>query len=87
MNVVREQPRGDAIYFGAIVEVRDAAGEVHTYRIVGPDETDAKTSAISMDSPLAKALLAKHVDDDVVINVGGQTRELSVVSIAYEPTP
>ena len=87
LNVVREQPRGDAIYFGAIVEVRDAAGEVHTYRIVGPDETDAKTSAISMDSPLAKAMLAKHVDDDVVINVGGQTRELSVVSIAYEPTP
>jgi len=85
LNVVREQPRGDAIYFGATVEVLDGDGDTYTYRIVGPDETDAKTSAISMDSPLAKALLAKRVDDEVVIDVAGKTRELSVVSICYEP--
>jgi len=83
LKVVREQPRGDAIYFGAIVELRDSAGDTFTYRIVGPDETDAKTSAISMDSPLARALLGKRVDDDVVVNVGGDTRELSVVAIRY----
>jgi transcription elongation factor GreB len=83
--VVREQPRGDAIYFGAIVELLDGDGDTHTYRIVGPDETDAKTSAISMDSPLAKALLARRVDDEVVINAGGKSREFSVVSIRYAP--
>ena len=44
LNVVREHPRGDAIYFGAIVAVRDADGDTHTYRIVGPDETDARTA-------------------------------------------
>lgn len=83
LNVVREQPSGDTVYFGAIVEVRDDAGDTHTYRIVGPDETDAKTSAISMDSPLAKALLAKHVDDEVVLTTNGKSIAMCVVSIRY----
>ena len=84
LNIVRDTPRGDAIYFGAIVEVCNDEGESVTYRIVGPDETDAKTSAISMDSPLAKALLAKRVDDDVTVAIGESTTTLSVVSIRYE---
>jgi transcription elongation factor GreB len=83
LNVVREQPRGDAIYFGAIVELRDDAGEIVTYRIVGPDETDAKSSAISMDSPLARALLARQVDDAIVFEAGGKSIRMSIVSIRY----
>jgi transcription elongation factor GreB len=83
LNVVRESPKNDAIYFGAFVEVRDEAGEMFTYRIVGPDETDAGKSAISMDSPLAKALLAKHVDDEVVVKTGEKTSVLIVVAIQY----
>ena len=84
LKVVRESPSDDAIYFGAFVEVCDDAGETHTYRIVGPDETDAKTSAISMDSPLAKSLLAKHVDDEIVVNIGDKTATMNVVSIRYK---
>lgn len=84
LKIVRESPSDDAIYFGAFVEVCDDAGETHTYRIVGPDETDAKTSAISMDSPLAKSLLAKHVDDEIVVNIGDKTATMNVVSIRYK---
>jgi transcription elongation factor GreB len=84
LTVVRETPRGDAIYFGATVELCDDAEETRTYRIVGPDETDAKTSAISMDSPLAKALLGKRVDDEVAITIGEKTSTVSVVSIRYQ---
>ena len=84
LNVVRETPNGDAIFFGAIVEVRDAAGELHRYRIVGPDEADARNNAISMESPLARALLKKRVDDDVVVETGEETLALSVLSIRYE---
>lgn len=84
LNVVRQAPKGDTIFFGAIVEVCDDNGESNTYRIVGPDETDASNNAISMDSPLAKALLKKRVDDDVVLDAGGKTSVLSVVSIRYE---
>jgi transcription elongation factor GreB len=83
LNVVREKPGSDTIYFGAIVEVRDDTGKVHVYRIVGPDETDAKTASISMDSPLAKALLAKHVGDEVVLTTNGKSNTMCVVSIRY----
>jgi len=84
LTVVRETPNSDAIYFGATVELCDDEGQTHNYRIVGPDETDAKTFAISMDSPLAKALRGKRVDDDVEINIGDKSTTMSVVSIRYE---
>ena len=83
LNVVREHPKGDAIYFGAIVELRDDTGATHSYKIVGPDETDARKSAISMDSPLAKALLAKRVDDEVMLDTGDKRVVMSVISIRY----
>jgi transcription elongation factor GreB len=83
LKVVRETPKSDAIYFGATVTVSDEAGETHTYRIVGADETDGETSAISLDSPLAKALLAKRVDDEITLDTGKKTTMLIVVSIQY----
>ena len=84
LNVVREHPKGDAIYFGAIVELRDNTGVTHSYKIVGPDETDARKSAISMDSPLAKALLAKRVDDEVVLDTEDKRVVMNVISIRYK---
>ena len=84
LNIVRESPSGDAVYFGAAVEVCNDDGESLSYRIVGPDETDAKTSANSMDSPLAKALRAKRVDDKVAVTFGENTTTLNIVSIRYE---
>ena len=83
LNVVREAPNSDAIYFGATVDLRDDEDKKRTYRIVGPDETDAKTFAISIDSPLAKALLGKRVDDEVQITIGEKTTIVSVISIRY----
>ena len=84
LNVVRELPKKNAIFFGAIIEVRDDDGDTQTYRIVGPDETDVKTSAISIDSPLAKALLSKCVDDEVVVKLGEESNTIRVVSIRYD---
>ncbi len=84
LNVVRELPDGDAVYFGAIVAVRDDAGDTHCYRIVGPDESDAKTYAISIDSALARALLKKRIDDEVLVKTSGKTVALTILSIRYE---
>ena len=84
LTVVRERPKGDAVYFGATVTVRDDLDVTYTYRIVGSDETNAKASAISLDSPLAKALLGKQVDDVVVVKAGGRANTLSILSISYE---
>ena len=83
LNVVRDSPRADAIYFGATVEVRDQDGATATYRIVGADETDPKRRAISMDSPLAKALRTRRVGDDVTVKVGERAMTLTILSIHY----
>jgi len=85
LHIVRDLPRGDSVYFGASVEVRDDNGKTHTYRIVGPDETNAKTSAISMDSPLARALLKKRPADEVQFAAGEKTSKMVIVSVRYDP--
>ncbi len=63
----------DKIYFGAWVTIEDNSGTEKTYRIVGPDEFDAKRGYISMDSPMGKALLGKSLDDELSIAV--ETRD------------
>lgn len=74
------------IYFGAWVEVEDAAsGEVLALRIVGPDETDAARGWISIDAPMARALLKKTVDDEVVVERPAGRGFFYVLSVAYEP--
>ena len=84
LKVVREQPGGDAVYFGATVQVRNADDTTHEYRIVGADEADPKSAAISVDSPVAKALLGKRVDDNVEIETDNITTTLTIVSIRYD---
>lgn len=85
LNIVRDTPSGDAVFFGAWVEVEDEQGETHRYRIVGPDEIDPETAAVSIDSPVARALLRKQVDEDAVVTIDGAARTMTVVSIRYDP--
>ncbi|HET9818237.1 MAG TPA: transcription elongation factor GreB, partial [Rhodanobacteraceae bacterium] len=65
-----------AIFFGATFDIENAdTGKPHRYRIVGPDETDAKRGWISVDSPLARAALRKHVGDEFEADLpGGKAR-------------
>lgn len=71
------------VFFGAWVELADDKGETRTYRIVGPDETDAAAGCISVDSPLARALL-KHAEGDVVTaQLPGGASEIEIVSVRY----
>ncbi len=84
LKVVRDKPDTHAVYFGATVEVCDEAGDTFSYRLVGPDETDAKRSAISIDSPMARALLKKSVDDEVSIDLGETRKTLIVTGIRYD---
>ena len=60
VEVVEELPDDqNRIFFGAWVTVEDEDGKQQTYRIVGPDEFDLSQRKLSMDSPLARALLGK----------------------------
>lgn len=66
--VVDPSPSPDGrIRFGAYVAVEDDDGEEHEFRIVGPDEFDPATRQISLDSPVAKALMGKRVDEEVTV--------------------
>ena len=66
LTMVDEKPPDDGrVYFGSWVTIEDDEGTLQTYRIVGPDETDASKGWISMDSPIGKSLLSREVGDDL----------------------
>ena len=74
-------PERDRVFFGAIVELEDDNGVTHRYRLVGPDEFDDAPEYISIDSPMARALLKKRCDDDVEVN----DIHYVVTAISYPP--
>ncbi len=75
----------DAVFFGATVVLeRTDDGVELTYRIVGPDETDAPTGYISIDSPLARALLKKRIDDEFEVDLPGGRTGFVVVQVSYQ---
>ena len=71
------------IYFGAWVTLEDEAGEEARYRIVGPDEFDLAAGKLSMDSPMARALLGKGLDDEVTVHSPSGDRVYYVIGIDY----
>jgi len=85
MTVV-DQPPSDRrrVFFGAWVELEDEQGNEARHRIVGPDEFDREPGFISMDAPLAKALMGKALDSEVALNIAGVEKRYVIVSIEYE---
>jgi transcription elongation factor GreB len=73
----------NCIFFGAAIELEDEDGNPYSYRIVGPDETDAPLGHISIDSPLARAALRKRPDDEFVAELPGRSLRFIVVSVQY----
>ena len=78
-------PPGDTgkIFFGAAVTLEDAAGCEVVYRIVGADEFDPAKGWISVDAPLARALLTKALDDEVQVTTPGGEASFVVIAIHY----
>ena len=75
------------IFFGATVALEDEQGNCQTFRIVGSDEFDPSRHWISIESPMARALLGKQVDDEVSVLLPHDRRaSYCVVSIDYTPT-
>ena len=71
------------IFFGAWVTLEDEDGEEQRWRIVGPDEFDLSTHKLSMDSPMARSLLGKAVDDEVIVHSPSGDSTYYVIDIAY----
>jgi len=84
---VAEGAPGDRgmVFFGARIELENVdTGEILRYRIVGPDETDAKLGWISIDSPLARAVLKRRVDDEFLAELPGGPAEFAVLAVDYD---
>ena len=75
---------GDDIKFGATVEIEDDdTGESVTYQIVGEYESDIKNNKLSVNSPLAKGLINKVIDDVVEINSPKGQKSYTIKSVKY----
>lgn len=85
MTVVDSAPGNpEQIYFGAWVELEDDDGQHFRYRIVGPDEIDPDRGYISMDSPVAKSLMKKMIDDEITVQTPKGPTILTVIAISYD---
>ena len=84
LRVIAESPDdGDTVFFAAWIRLEREQGDEVEYRIVGPDEIDQQKGNISLDSPLAKALLGKQVGDEVTIKVLEGRKTYAILAIRY----
>lgn len=85
LQIVSYSPQQEGrVFFGAWVEIKNDVGDIKQFRIVGPEEIygDAK-DYISIDSPMARALLKKQIDDEVVVQTPNGAKQWYVVNIRY----
>lgn len=82
VTIVDRIPRDkDKVFFGAWVTIEDSEGNEQRYRIVGADEIDPNGNKISVDSPMAKSLLGKVMDDEIKVN----NQVFTITKIYYSP--
>ncbi len=75
---------GGKVVFGATVELADEeTGEEVTYQIVGDDEADIEAGKISINSPIARALISKQEGDVAKVHAPGGVKEYEVIAVKY----
>ena len=73
------------VTFGATVTLLDVENDVQViYRLVGDDESDADAGKISINAPIARAMLGKQAGDDVIVRLPKGDREYEVVRVEYK---
>lgn len=84
LTVVSDPPSDpERVFFAAWVTLEDDNGTELTYRIVGADEFDPDKGWISMDSPMAKALMKKAIDDEITVPTPQGERRYYIVGVRY----
>ncbi|WP_084324546.1 transcription elongation factor GreB [Marinospirillum insulare] len=85
LKVVDRMPADtQRVFFGAWVTLEDEEGEEETFRIVGPDESDASTNLISIDAPRSRLLLGKSLDDEVELPTTEGLKPFIITEIRYQ---
>ena len=85
LTVVSESPSDPkCVFFGAWITLEDDDGQQVTYRIVGADEISPDKGWISMDSPMARALMKKTLDDEVQVETPAGMVGYIVINVSYQ---
>jgi len=85
LTVVRPDPaQAGRVFFGARVALEDEDGVASEYQIVGPDEFDVAAQRISVDSPLARALLGRSAGDEISVERPKGRVGYTVVAVRYD---
>ncbi len=88
LRVVNYHPEQEGkVFFGAWVEIENEQGESLSFRIVGPDEIYIKKDYISIDSPMARALIQKMIDDEVKVPTPVGDKYWFITAISYQNKP
>jgi len=81
---VTQVPKSGRIVFGTTIDLADTdSGDELCYQIVGEDEADIKKGLISVNSPIARALIGKNAGDVVQVKTPGGTREFEIMKVQY----
>jgi transcription elongation factor GreA len=81
---VASLPRNGRVVFGTTLDLADAdSGDELSYQIVGEDEADSKQGRISINSPIARALIGKNQGDVVQVQTPRGVRQLEIVKVQY----
>lgn len=84
LKVIDYSPQQDGkVFFGATVEIENEAGEIISFKIVGPDEIYNTKDFISIDSPMARAMIKKEVDDEFFVQTPTGNKEWFINKIDY----
>ncbi len=73
----------EQIFFGAWVTLEDPQGKNHRYRIMGPDELNPGKGIISIDSPMAQAMMKKKIDDEIRVQTPSGEQYYFIIDIDY----
>ncbi|MGK0296809.1 MAG: transcription elongation factor GreB [Gammaproteobacteria bacterium] len=83
LNIVKDIGDKEYVFFGAKVTVKEPNGDEYTFRIVGSDELTSEDSNISVDSPLARALIGKTFQDIISYQLQSKIKTYIIKDIQY----
>lgn len=85
LRIIEPDPRQEGrVFFGAWVKLEDDDENIRIFRLVGADEFDPAKQWISIDSPVARALVGKQVGDEITVETPGGVITYSVLEISYK---
>jgi len=84
LRIVEYSPKQEGkVFFGAWVEIINEKDEAKRFRIGGYDEIFGRSDYISVDSPMARALLGNQVDDEILVKIGAESFTWFITKIEY----